>query len=78
MKILIFLLNENINFCIKMKILNLIKKLIFSFLYKHMIFPLFLLIYINSFFLNYVKHVFGSNNNDNNNDRCQKFPGNTF
>ena len=33
-----------------------------------MIFPLFLLIYINSFFLNYVKHVFGSDNNDNNND----------
>ena len=56
------------NSWIFVKTLNLIKKLIFSFLYKHMIFPLFLLIYINSFFLNYVKHVFGSNNKDNNND----------
>ena len=47
-----------------------------------MIFPLFWLIYINFFFLNYVEHVFVnseemySNNNDN--DWCQKFPGKTF
>ena len=64
------------------KSLNMIEKLIFTLLYKYMIFPLFWLILSSFFCLNHMKSFLSTVNNDisndNNNNQCQKFPRKTF